>query len=100
MAHVGQEPGLHLVRAPQVLGLLVQLRVEGHDPAVRVLQLGVHAHQILLAPAEVVEDVQQLLVLLLHLGQRILKPFPRQLLRQPPEVARREETAIPAETAS
>ena len=83
VAHVGEEARLHLVRAPQVLGLLVQLGVERDHAAVRVLQLAVEAHQVLLAPAQLVEDVQQLLVLLLHLGQRVLQAFPGQLLREP-----------------
>jgi hypothetical protein len=48
--------------------------VEGDHAAVRVLELAIEADQVLLPPAQVLEDVEELLVLLLHLGQRVLQP--------------------------
>ena len=67
VAHVREEARLHLVGAPQVIRLLVELRVERDDAAVRVLELAVEALELLLAAPELVERAQQLLVLALDL---------------------------------
>ena len=70
VAHVRQEARLHLVGAPQVVGLLVELGIQRDDAAIRVLELAVEADQLVLALAQLVQRAQQLLVLLLHLLER------------------------------
>ena len=66
VAHVREEARLHLVRAPQVLGLLVELGVQRDHAAVGVLELAVQPRQLVLPLPQLVERAQQLLVLLLH----------------------------------
>src|SRR3989475_3509935 len=78
VAHVRQEARLQDVGAAEMVGFLVQLRVERHHAAVLVLQLGVEPHQLVLPAAQLLEHPQQLLVLLLHL----LDGVARRLLRQ------------------
>ena len=78
MAHVGEESGLHLVGATQVVGLLVQLRVERHHAAVGVLQLAVEPAQLLLAGTQLFQRPQQLLVLLLDLLDGRARTLPGQ----------------------
>jgi hypothetical protein len=55
MAHVRQEARFHLVGAPQVVGLLVELGVQRDDAAVRVLELAIEPRELLLPIARVGE---------------------------------------------
>ena len=66
MAHVGKEFRLHLVRAPQVIGFLVELGVQGHHAAVRIFQLPVELDELVLFLAQFRECADQLAVLLLQ----------------------------------
>ena len=63
VAHVRQELRLQLVRAPQVIGALVQLGIQRDDAAVGVLQFLIEPLQILLARLQLLELQQDLLIL-------------------------------------
>ncbi len=102
VTHVGEEARLHLVRATQRVRLLVQLRVEGQDPAVGILQLRVEPGQVLLALAQLLQRAQELLVLLPHLLEGALGGLARQGVGQRAHVlgaqrrrAAREQLAEP-----
>src|SRR4029453_2486711 len=86
-AHVGEEPRLHLVGAPERVGLLVQLRVEREDTAIGVLELRVQARELLLPLTERVEDTEQLLVLLPDLFQGTPRDLTRESLGDGRELA-------------
>ena len=45
MAHVGEEAGLQLVGAPEVVRLFIQFGIERHHAAIGILQLPIHARQ-------------------------------------------------------
>ena len=99
VAHVRQEARLELVGAPEVIGLLVQLGVEGDHAAVGVFELAVEVLELLLPPAELIEGLEQLLVLPLHLLQRLARHLPREAS---PRLARRSgprKRRAPAEGA-
>ena len=72
VAHVRQEPGLEVAHPLERVGLLLQLGVQGDDPAVGLLQLAVHFDHPSLAVAEVVEDAEEFTVLPLDLGERVV----------------------------
>ena len=55
VAHVRQEARLHLVGAAQVVGLLVELRVQRDDAAIRVLELAIEPRELLLPFARIRE---------------------------------------------
>jgi len=78
VAHVRQEARLELVGAPQMIRLLVELGVEGDHTPVRVFELAVEVLELLLAPAELIEGVDQLLVLPLDFLQRPGRHLPRE----------------------
>ena len=77
-----------------MVGLLVQLGVEGHDAAVGVLELGVQADEILLARAQLLERADELLVLPLDLLQRVLRPLPGQVGGDPREPRRGDDRRL------
>ena len=86
VAHVGEEARLHLRGPAEVVGLLVQLGVEGHDAAVGVVQLVVELGQLLLALRQLFQGLQQFLVLLPHLLERVLRRPAGQFLGDPRQV--------------
>jgi hypothetical protein len=51
VAHVGQEAGLGLVGPPQVIRLLIQLRIQGNDAAIGIFELAVEVQQLRLTLA-------------------------------------------------
>ena len=53
VAHVREEARLHLVGAPQVVGALVELGVQGDDAPVGVVQLAIDADELVLPGSEV-----------------------------------------------
>ena len=78
MRHVRQESRLDFVGTTQVIRALVQLRVQRDDAAVRVLQLAVEPHQLLLPCIEIVERPEELLILLLDLLDRARRSLGRE----------------------
>ena len=75
VTHVGEKPALELVGAPQMLGLLIEFGVERHHATVGVLELAIEPEEVVLPDAQRLQGVEQLLVLLLHLGQRVMGPL-------------------------
>ena len=75
VTHVGEKPALEFVGAPQMLGLLIEFGVERHHATVGVLELAIEPEEVVLPDAQRLQDVEQLLVLLLHLGQRVMGPL-------------------------
>jgi hypothetical protein len=73
VAHVREELGLHLVGAAEVVGALVELRVQRDHAAVRVFELAVERDELLLPLGQLLERAQQLLVLRLDLVDRVVR---------------------------
>src|SRR5262245_40533748 len=65
--HVREEARLELVGASQMIGLLVELGIQRDDAPVRVLELAVQSHELVLAAVQLVERPKQVLVLPLEL---------------------------------
>ena len=63
MAHIGQEARLEFVGAAQMIGLLVELRIERDHAAIGVFQLAVQLRQFFLAVPQFVESGEQFAVL-------------------------------------
>ena len=72
--HVRQEARLEFVGAPEVIGLLVELRVERDHASIGVFQLAIEMGQLLLLPLQFVKRTQQFLVLLLNPFDQSLWP--------------------------
>ncbi len=70
VTHVGEEAGLHLIGAAQVVGLIVEFGIEGDDAAVGIFEFAVEAHEFVLPAGKFFENAEQLPVLLLHLAER------------------------------
>ena len=100
VAHVRQEARLHLVGAPQVVGLLVELGVERDHAAVGVLELAVERARARPAAARSsLERAQQLLVLLLQLLDRRRGAAAARAPRDAAEPRRRDERRARAAAA-
>ena len=97
MRHVREEARLQLVGAAQVVGPFVELRIQRHDAAVRVLELAVDPLELLLPRAQFVERAQQLLILLLHLLDRPGGRLGKELSGQSVERLRRQQRRAPRE---
>jgi hypothetical protein len=67
VAQIRDEAGLDVVRAAQVLGLLVELGVEREHAAVGVLELAIERGELVAALRELFQRTDELLILLLHL---------------------------------
>jgi hypothetical protein len=91
VAHVRKELGLHVVRAPQVIRFLVELGVERDDAAIRVLELTVQLHQLVLPLAQLGERAQELLILLLQFLVGADGRLRRQVLHELGHARRRDE---------
>ena len=94
MAHVRQKARLHLVGAAQVIGLFVELCVQRDHAAIGVFQLAIQPHQLVLALAQLRESLHQLLVLLLHFAQRIVRGQGGKLRRELGQPLRRDELGV------
>ncbi len=70
VTHVGEEAGLHLVCAAQVVGLIVELGVEGNYAAVGIFEFAIETHQFVLPGGKLFQNADQFAVLLLHLAER------------------------------
>jgi hypothetical protein len=90
VAHVREEARFQLVSPPEVYGAFVQLGVEGDDPAIGVVQLLVDPDKVLLPGAQVGQDAEELTVLPLKLGERVVRPLAGQVPAQTVEVGRPE----------
>ncbi len=58
MAHVRQKPRLDLVRAPQMIGFLIQLGVERYHAAVGIFQFAIENPQLFLPLAQFFQNLQ------------------------------------------
>ena len=71
VAHVRQKPRLEFVGSPQVIRAIVQLRVQGDDAAVGLLQLAIEPRELVLPVLQGAERQEQLAILMLVLfGER------------------------------
>ena len=100
MRHVREEARLQLVGAAEMIGFFVELRVERDDAAVRVLELPIEVHELLLLPLKLVERAQQLLVLLLDFFGKPAGRACGDVLCEPPDARRASPRAGAAGRAS
>ena len=82
---IGKEFGLQLRCAPQIVGALVQFRIERDDAAVGIFEFPVEQLQFFLARAQFLKRLQQFLILLFDL---LVRTFGRSRLHLAAEIMR------------
>ncbi len=72
MRHVGEKAGLDLGGPAKVIGFLVELRVQSHDPAVGIFEFAIELIQLCLPFFEFSHRRQEFLVLSLNFLEGII----------------------------
>ena len=91
VAHIREEARFHFIRAAQMIRLLVQFSIERNHATIRIVELAVQTGEFLLAMAQLLERLHQLLILFAQFVENIAGFLRRDPLRQIRQRLRRDQ---------